>query len=64
MTRKEGIIKRANEPENAKILAIAGSVEKLMRYKYEDYRELCYECFEQPVNMETWLNQTINPEIQ
>lgn len=61
MTRREGIIKRYKEPENKKIAEQAGTISALLSAEYENYVQLCHYCYEEPKQLNEWLNETINP---
>lgn len=62
MIRKEGIIKRAQSPENASVLAAAkGDLNKVLDTEYQNYLELCYYCNEEPKEKNQWLYERIKP---
>ena len=59
MNRKEGIIKRYKKDVTTNLTSSAET--KLTKTEYNNYVELCYYCYEEPLGFDEWLNQTIKP---
>lgn len=60
MTRKEGIIKRYEAPENSNLrIAVDNDIDKAIMTEYKNYTENCYYCSEEPKPFEEWANETI-----
>jgi hypothetical protein len=58
MKREQAIIKKyTSNPKNPPL----DNPVALLEYEYSNYVESCEYCGEQPLDFDTWINQTIKP---
>lgn len=66
MKRSEGILKRWKLDNNKSPVSLKGKKLKdfetqLIQSEYNNYTDLCYYCYEEPLPYNEWINQTIKP---